>query len=112
MPPCGGDCRPEVTFSTEPLSHGLCAPYTKEVAPLSNLYMSAKIFIFVRPRACSWCMRLEFLDMAMLTHDVKRPFHPTEKQLQVRSGTAIAHLVCLCVLTVLLTGGALAAVIA
>jgi hypothetical protein len=62
-------------------------------------------------------MRLEFFDMAMLTHDLKRPFHPTEKQLQVRAGAASAHLamikrVCLCALTVLLAGGALAAVIA
>ena len=55
--------------------------------------------------------------MAMLTHDLNRPFHPTEKQLQIRSVTAIAHLVmikrvCFGVLTVLLAGGALAAVIA
>ena len=47
--------------------------------------------------------------MAMLTHDLNRPFHPTEKQLQIRSVTAIAHLVmikrvCFGVLTVLLAG--------
>ena len=55
--------------------------------------------------------------MAMLTHDLERTLHPSEEPLQAESGTAVAHLavikrVCLGMLTVLLAGGALAAVIA
>jgi len=55
--------------------------------------------------------------MAMLTHDLERPLRPEEEQPQVGSDAASAHLamiklVCLCLLTGLLAGGALAAVIA
>ena len=55
--------------------------------------------------------------MAMLTHDFERPFRSPANQPLVRPDAAKAHLaaikrVCLCALTVLLAGGAVAAVIA
>jgi hypothetical protein len=55
--------------------------------------------------------------MAMLTHDLERPFHSSEGQQRVRSGAARARLTLvkragLWALTILLAGGALAAVIA
>ena len=55
--------------------------------------------------------------MAMLTHDFERPARSLGKQLYDRSDTGKARLVmlkrfCLCALTVLLAGGAVAAVIA
>ena len=62
-------------------------------------------------------MQLGFMDMAMLRHELEQPFRPSEAPQRIRSGVARTHLamikrVCLCVLTVLLAGGALAAVIA
>jgi hypothetical protein len=55
--------------------------------------------------------------MAILTHDLERPFHPSEGQQRVRPGAAGVHLVmikrvCPWALTILLAGGALATVIA
>jgi hypothetical protein len=55
--------------------------------------------------------------MAMLTHNLERPLRPSQVEQCVRSATTRPHLaiirrVCLAVLTVLLAGGALAAVIA
>jgi hypothetical protein len=55
--------------------------------------------------------------MAMLTHDIERPFHPSEAQQRIRPSAVRAHLAmvrrfCLYALTILLAGGALAAVIA
>ena len=55
--------------------------------------------------------------MAMLTHGFERPFRPSDAQQSATPGMAGAHLTtikraCLFLLTVLLAGGALAAVIA
>ena len=55
--------------------------------------------------------------MTMLTNDLERRFQRPERQQHARSDAAGTHLamirrVCLSVLTVLLAGGALAAVIA
>jgi hypothetical protein len=65
----------------------------------------------------NWCTQLGFSNMAMLTHDLERPLHPSEAKQRVRSATARPYLamikrLCLGALTVLLAGGALAAVIA
>jgi hypothetical protein len=55
--------------------------------------------------------------MAMLTHELEQPVRPSQAEQRAGSGAARAHLatikrVCLFVLTVVLAGGALAAVIA
>jgi len=55
--------------------------------------------------------------MAMLTHDLERPLHPSEVERRVRPATTRAYFatirqLCLFALTVLLAGGALAVVIA